>query len=106
MTTTVDFAARYSVAGYGGIASYLTGWAQDEIQAAPLLVCEDPDCEHDSDTCWIEDDPELVDSDTLVRAVMVGDDREHLIPVEDLTVIAEDDYCSECGQIGCTADGR
>jgi hypothetical protein len=105
---TLDLAARYSVAGYGGIAFYLLGPAQDEMEPAPFLVCEDgaPDHDHEDD-CWLwPDEAEVVDSETMVRAVMVGDDREHIVDVDDLTVIAEDDYCSECGQIGCTADGR
>jgi hypothetical protein len=38
--------------------------------------------------------------------VMIGDDREHIVDPEDLTHIDEDDYCHECGQVGCTADGR
>lgn len=38
--------------------------------------------------------------------VYVGDDREQLVEVSELTEIADEDYCHECGQIGCTADGR
>lgn len=41
-----------------------------------------------------------------VVAVAVGDDTRHTFAAEDLTPIPEDAYCSECGQIGCTADGR
>lgn len=37
----------------------------------------------------------------MVLAVMVGDDRVHIVDPDDLTVIGEDDYCSCCGQIGC-----
>jgi hypothetical protein len=37
---------------------------------------------------------------------MVGDDCVHIVPVEDLEILGEDDYCHECGQIGCTGDGR
>lgn len=37
----------------------------------------------------------------MVRAVMVGDDRVHIVDPDDLTEIDEDDYCSGCGQIGC-----
>lgn len=40
-----------------------------------------------------------------VNAVMIGDDRVFAFEVEDLTVIDEDEYCSECGQIGCKANG-
>jgi hypothetical protein len=38
--------------------------------------------------------------------VMVGDDTIHSIDPEDVEVLNEDEFCSECGQIGCTADGR
>jgi hypothetical protein len=48
---------------------------------------------------WI-DDPDH----RQVRAVMVGDDREHIVDIEDLTVIT--DYCRGCGQIDCHGDFR
>lgn len=41
-----------------------------------------------------------------VTVVMVGDDSPHTVDRDQLTLIGEDDYCAECGQIGCTADGR
>jgi len=41
-----------------------------------------------------------------VVVVMVGDDREHTVDPEDLTRLDDDAYCAECGQIGCTGDGR
>lgn len=105
---TVDFSARYRVAGWGGIAFYLLGWAVDvEFDPAPELVCADEDCTHEEDDCWMfSDEPETIESDEVVRAVMVGDDREHLVDVSDLTVLADDEYCGVCGQIGCTHDGR
>lgn len=45
------------------------------------------------------------ESRDVVRAVMVGDDREFLVNVDDLEPIAREDYCGVCGQIGCTHDG-
>jgi uncharacterized protein YlxP (DUF503 family) len=51
-------------------------------------------------------DCSLVSSDSQVRAVMVGDDREHIVDIDDLTELGELDYCAECGQIGCAHDGR
>ena len=41
-----------------------------------------------------------------VRVVMVGDDKVHIVDKDDCTEIPEEDYCSVCGQIGCTHDGR
>lgn len=32
---------------------------------------------------------------------MVGDDRTFTFDVDDLSPLDDDDYCSECGQIGC-----
>lgn len=41
-----------------------------------------------------------------VDAIMVGDDATHRLRRDDLQLLDEDDYCSECGQIGCRGDGR
>ena len=54
--------------------------------------------------CYLYNEPELVPDFTRVRAVMVGDDREHIVDVSDLTVIPEDGYCRDCGQTGCTSN--
>jgi hypothetical protein len=39
-----------------------------------------------------------------VLAHMVGDDRDFVFDPLDLTPIADEDYCSECGQVGCKGD--
>lgn len=85
MDTDVD--ARYKVEGWGGIAWYCTG---------PVMV-------RDEDYEWsgIE-----YKHDSLVKMVMVGDDTVHEIDKDYLIKLDDDAYCSECGQIGCTADGR
>ena len=33
--------------------------------------------------------------------VMVGDDTEHDVDISELVPISDNDYCGECGQIGC-----
>lgn len=38
-----------------------------------------------------------------VRLRMIGDDQTFTFDVEDLQRIDEEDYCPECGQIGCKA---
>lgn len=38
-----------------------------------------------------------------VNAVMIGDDRVFTFEVGDLILIDEEDFCPECGQIGCQA---
>lgn len=83
----LDFDARYTVDGWDGIAFYLRGYVE----------------EPDADTEWTG---LLVTDRERVRAVMVGDDREHIVDVSDLTKLGEDDYCHVCGQIGCEHDGR
>ena len=37
----------------------------------------------------------------MVQAVMVGDDRVHKVDVKDCEEINDDEFCSECGQMGC-----
>ena len=82
----IDFDKKYSVEGYKGIAFYLLGFVERNT----------PDTEWDG----------IKEVDTgMVRAVMVGDDREHIIDVDDLTVLDDDDYCPGCGQIDCHAYG-
>lgn len=82
-----DLNAKYKADGWGeGIAWYCTGY---EIS-------------HDEDYEWTGIETYNYDRITMV---MVGDDREFTFDIEDLTVIDEEDYCPECGQIGCKAYG-
>jgi hypothetical protein len=78
----IDLNAHYTVEGYGGIAWYVLGyetWRDEDYEWSGI---------------------ENVDKDR-VCAVMVGDDRTFTFDIEDLTVLPEDAYCHECGQIGC-----
>lgn len=78
----------YTVESWGkGIAWYSLG---------PVMV-------RDEDFEWTGIEEE---HPTMVRMVMVGDDRVFEIDKDDLTELDESEYCSECGQVGCTADGR
>jgi hypothetical protein len=56
------------------------------------------------------DDGERTDyeypDEQFVIGVMVGDDLEFTLDVDDLVAIDDDDYCAQCGQIGCAHDGR
>jgi hypothetical protein len=80
----MDKSVRYKVEGYRGIAFYCIGYE----------VIRDEDYE------WSGIETE---DRSRVRMIMVGDDRVHVVDVEDCTPIKEDEYCPECGQIGCTA---
>jgi hypothetical protein len=115
----IDFDARYTVAGMPGVAFWLHGWDMKLTQESWELACDDPahiykpDSEDEperADThnaaCYLCNEPELVPVTSRVRAVMVGDDCEHIVDTDDLTEIPENGYCPGCGQTGCYADER
>ena len=92
----IDFDAHYMIAGWRGIAFVLLGW---HAEYRPVMCdAEDQDGrEYEIESGEFELEP---DFDRVV-AVMVGDDRRHMVDLSDLTVIAEDSFCRSCGQIGC-----
>lgn len=80
----IDFEKKYKVEGYGGVAWH--AWNYEMVR--------------DEDFEWsgiATENPERV------VCVMVGDDRKFTFDVEDLTPLEDDEYCPECGQIGCKA---
>jgi len=83
-TQDIETGDCYAVAGYGGIAFRIIGFKTEEI------------------TCWHTGEvlDEVEDPDVVI-AVMVGDDRRHEVDVSDLLPLAEGEFCSCCGQIGC-----
>jgi hypothetical protein len=96
----IDFDANYSVNGYGGVAFWIKGYPQ-KWEAEQFLAI-DPESgeeywELSNEGEWVDD----FDSGQIV-AVMVGDDREHIVDIEDLTILPEGDFCGGCGQIGCS----
>lgn len=98
----IDFSRRYAVASYPGVAFYIERYALTEEYEGGYLVCADEECDHGlSDMCWAEGDTSLVTDHDRVVAVMIGDDAEHVVAVEDLTPLEDEDYCAGCGQIGC-----
>lgn len=79
-------ANAYTVDGWGaGIAWAVLGW-----QTEP-----------DEDTEWTG--YEVRTGNLVCR--MIGDDRDFAIDPDDVTPLAREDYCGECGQVGCTHDG-
>jgi hypothetical protein len=88
---------RYKVDGFGGVAFYFAG-----VQTETHTIWEYD--EDDPGTCWEVSSEE--EPTGMVYMIMVGDDHKHVIDPDDITKIDDDDYCHECGQIGCTADGR
>jgi len=77
-------AEAYKVDGYPGVAWSVLGW---EVEA-------------DEDTEWTG---YLVKTGQIV-AVMIGDDRKFTFSPDEVKAIDEQEYCHECGQIGCKAD--
>ena len=60
------------------------------------------DCEHEG-AAWNEE-PEYERTERVI-VVMVGDDAWHAVDADALRLIEEEDYCPECGQVGCKAYG-
>ena len=81
-----EFSAdAYKVEGYKGIAWNVLGW---ETQA--------------------DEDTELTgisERTGKVIAVMIGDDRYFTFEVDEIHPIQREEFCGECGQIGCGHDG-
>lgn len=100
MTETFDFTKTYTVEGYGGIAFRATHFETE--RTFEYVYVGFGDTEDDESYVYEEEERET----GRVVAHMVGDDRDFTFDADELTAIDEDDYCAECGQIGCTADGR
>lgn len=81
-TDDVAFPAEaYAVRGYRGVAFAVLGW----------------ETEPDDATEWSG----MEERTGRVVVVMIGDDRRHVVDLSDLSPLAADDYCAECGQVGC-----
>lgn len=102
--TGFDFEPAYKAQGYGGIAWRVTGYAQEWTEELWTFIGGDDDDVED-ETLYLYDEPEQYDDRTRVVAHMIGDDRDFTFDVDDLEPIAREDYCGECGQIGCAHDG-
>ena len=111
----------WRAAAEDALADYDAWLEEGEGDPCDLFVCvEAPDGEEDENNgpllgetvtvrrytgiaCRVVEDKL---SATLVSIVMVGDDRRQQVDRDEVTPLAEEDYCGECGQIGCTHDGR
>lgn len=95
--------AAYTVDGYSGIAWYSRGHAKTWTEETwELIEGEDPECEH---SYIYSEGEEIEDQDKLIM-VMIGDDREFTFDKDEVHKLDDLAYCAECGQIGCTHDGR
>lgn len=83
----------YQIDSYGGIAWRYLG--------PEMEIREDNRYWEDEDG-WVWEDEEPEETETgWARMEMIGDDREFIIEPCDISELAEDAYCHECGQIGC-----
>lgn len=103
---------KLRVRGFGGVACSFRGHPVyfTEPTAEPCETCRGDDLEtvcHDCDATGVAywNEPEELEDDTRAIVVMVGDDSKHTVPIEDCEPIEREDYCGECGQIGCAHDG-
>lgn len=92
--------ATYSHPRFRGVALRYVGPAK---KWEPMqYYAEDPD----GNEVLVDDvygEGEWVDDleSNMARVIMVGDDRIHEVDADELTELADDEYCSGCGQIGC-----
>jgi hypothetical protein len=99
--TKLDRDATYRVRGWSGIAFRIVDFPKTWEPWTTIYIDEDGE-EQEEDTGegeWEEQNESC--GRVIVR--MVGDDGEHEVDVEDLTPLADNDYCHDCGQTGCTA---
>ena len=89
-------ADAYTVKGYRGIAWRVLGW-ETEPGLTEWWDKEAEEMVYDSE-------PEDVRTGRIV-CIMVGDDHCFTFDPEDVTPLPREDYCGECGQIGCSHDG-
>ena len=56
------------------------------------------------DSCGYWDYEDMIRDDQAI-VCMVGDDRWSTYDIAELTALPREEYCGECGQIGCQCDG-
>lgn len=71
-------------------------WAGNAVRFAGYPQVWTNECIEGEEGEWTDD----TDSG-MVYVIMIGDDHKHLVDLDDLTVIDDDEYCACCGQIGC-----
>ncbi len=75
-------ADAYQVDGWRGIAWHVLGWQTEPDEDTEWSGCEN--------------------RTGKVVCRMVGDDRDYAYDPDEIIPLAEDAYCRECGQVGCT----
>ena len=96
--SVLDLETRNRVKGWPAVAVYVAGWEQ--VWEPEIYLDENGNEIEGSDGEFVDD------VGGRIRVVMVGDDREHLVDLDELEPLDDLDYCAQCGQIGCSHDGR
>lgn len=101
MPSEFQLGTRVKCESLPGVACYVSSWDREFEPEMYWL----PDPKNEEDGMWVSDETEgewiQNPQSNWVYVTMVGDDREHYVEFHDLTVIDEDEYCSQCGQMGC-----
>lgn len=85
------------------VACYIKRW--DQQYDPTYIYVGDDDFDTDPDAEWeLTGDGEWFENpqSDQVFVVMIGDDKEYLVDFESLQLIDDDEFCSQCGQIGCS----
>lgn len=113
-------ADAYRVSGHSGIAWYVRGWEMEWRTVQTEHECgtcdgtgddlsaeneEDATCEDCEGSGKLYYDEQEQCRTGQVVCVMVGDDRHWAFDPEDVQPLEREEYCGECGQIGCGHDG-
>ncbi len=97
------------VRGFSGVACRVVGPetipGEHEIECSTCAGCGVEHCDEcDGAGYTYDEEPEPTETGRVL-VVMVGDDHRHAVDPDACTPIAREDYCGECGQIGCSHDG-
>lgn len=88
---------------YKGISMVVIGNTKEMIEIECNHFSEDDEYQgfcYDCESYYEEPDYRVLDD--LYDCVMVGDDQVHSIDIADLTLLDSNEFCIECGQIGCS----
>lgn len=113
---TTFSADAYTNKRFGGISWRVMGWKLESLWRVGCTGCDysalerengggrtierhSPECPEDAEL-FTDDEPEYERTERVI-AVMYGDDEHFTMEAEDMTPLAETEYCHECGQIGC-----
>ena len=119
--SALDMDAAYRVTGHGAIAWRIDGYATEWTPEEWLYLGDEDDPDAGADDYfertgfyypdenpanYAYGEPEEVEDRSRVVAHMIERERAIVADIDDVRPIGDMDYCAQCGQIGCTHDGR